>query len=148
MIISHRGNVFGSVSEHENSPNQILSVLYKGFHCEIDIWKDSDVYQGFWLGHDAPEYPVPPQFLSMSGLWIHCKNIEAWSALKLNPYANVFMHTDEPYAITSFGYKWTTNEELRGPDIVRMVVDRARLKYAKIAMQTQSIHSYCCDDLT
>lgn len=104
ILISHRGNLEGPNSNLENKPSQILKVIELGFNCEIDIWlKDHDWY----LGHDQPQYKILNTFLLNSGLWLHCKNIQALT--ELNTYHNLlnyFWHQEDQFTLTSQGKIW------------------------------------------
>ena len=48
-IISHRGNIRGSIPEKENRPSYIDCALGNGYDVEIDI---NTVDGELWLGHD------------------------------------------------------------------------------------------------
>ena len=41
-IISHRGNLDGSNSSLENSPNYILRAIELGFDVEVDLWYENN----------------------------------------------------------------------------------------------------------
>ena len=62
ILISHRGNTNG-IRKDENSPYRIIDVLNNGYHCEIDVWYESNK---FWLGHDKPTYSIDLNFLCNS----------------------------------------------------------------------------------
>jgi hypothetical protein len=105
-LISHRGNINGKDLLLENSPSYIETAIYLGYNVEIDVWyKD-----GFWLGHDAPEYKIPIEFLTSnsSRLWIHCKNFKALSKL-LKYDLTIFYHEKEEYTIISNKLIWAHN---------------------------------------
>lgn len=38
IIISHRGNLFGTDRKNENRPEQIKKALKEKFDVEIDVW--------------------------------------------------------------------------------------------------------------
>lgn len=105
MIISHRANLHGPKPSEENSPPNVRAVLELGLDCEIDLWrKDGKLY----LGHDEPFYSISFNFLSQSGLWIHCKNLDALEYLRLHsPELNLFWHQSDDYTLTSRGIIWT-----------------------------------------
>jgi hypothetical protein len=103
LIISHRGNLGNSSPEMENKPEQVANALYEGFDVEIDVWLDKD---GFYLGHDSPQYKVEFSFLRKTGLWIHCKHVEAMAVLSSFSEINAFMHTDG-IIITPNRFLWT-----------------------------------------
>ena len=72
LIIAHRGLTDGPDTVLQNSPNQVQKALDLGYDVEIDGWYIDGQY---FLGHDAPQYPVDWHWLSKSNLWIHCKNL-------------------------------------------------------------------------
>ena len=87
-IISHRGNINGSQPNKENSLNYINEAIESGYNVEIDMWLQND---NLFLGHDAPEWQIDPQFLksNYAQLWIHCKNDAAFficDGLKYSTY--------------------------------------------------------------
>lgn len=107
ILISHRGNINGPQPELENSPEYIEAALNAGYEVEIDV-----IYQdGWWLGHDEPEYEIEYGFLCRSDLWVHCKNMEAFANLNFIHHGvggiNYFWHQEDDYTLTSTGYIWT-----------------------------------------
>jgi glycerophosphoryl diester phosphodiesterase len=102
ILIAHRGNTNGPNTKLENSPEYISKALREGFHVEIDVWfKD-----GKWfLGHDGPDYEIEVTFLKQSGLWCHCKNLEALVELR-KLHVHCFYHEDDNYTLTSKGIVW------------------------------------------
>lgn len=100
-FISHRGNIFDKKPELENSIHYINSALNMGYDVEIDLWYDN----GFWLGHDSPQYQVDVHFLSNKKLWCHAKNLEALDKLLLLK-TRCFWHETDSYTITSDGIVW------------------------------------------
>tara|TARA_B100000787_G_C16089953_1_gene248472 strand:+ start:258 stop:722 length:465 start_codon:yes stop_codon:yes gene_type:complete len=103
--ISHRGNLNGPVKELENSPDQIMHVIKKGFECEIDVWH---VNGNITLAHDLKtdiNHRVNDNFLNQKGLWCHAKNLEALNYLN-NLDANYFWHQDDELTITSKNWIW------------------------------------------
>lgn len=102
ILISHRGNITGKNIERENSPEYIQKALNNGFHVELDIW-----YQdGWYLGHDQPQYKIDFEFLLNPKFWCHAKNKEAFLKLKQNKNINCFWHDKDVYTLTSYGYIW------------------------------------------
>jgi len=73
ILISHRGNTSAKRKELENSPTYVKQALHLGYDVEIDVWYDN----GWWLGHDEPQYKVDMNFLEDRRFWIHCKNLQA-----------------------------------------------------------------------
>lgn len=101
-VISHRGNIRGSIPEKENRPSYIDCAIGNGFNVEVDLrFIDGE----YWLGHDAPDYKVNINWLNKRKeyLWIHCKNLNA--AIKCKNF-NSFCHTNDPYIYTSNNKLW------------------------------------------
>ena len=94
-IISHRGNINGPRKELENKPRYINQALELGYDVEIDVWWKDD---GFWLGHDEPQFKVNRQFLQNDKFWCHAKNIEGLYKI---------FHQEDDVTLTSKGYIWT-----------------------------------------
>lgn len=101
ILISHRGNTDGKRRELENSPTYIKRALHHGYDVEIDVW----YLDGWWLGHDEPQYKVDMNFLEDSRFWIHCKNLQALTYLQPTKL-NYFWHEEDRYTLTSHGYIW------------------------------------------
>jgi hypothetical protein len=102
MLIAHRGNTEGCISELENDPAYIEKAISQGFMAEVDLWKDGE---RLYLGHDDGQYDVPSSWLFRRNqdLLVHCKNKDAFDhALRNGLHA--FWHTDEDYVLTSKGY--------------------------------------------
>ena len=100
-LISHRGNIEGKEQVNENHPYYIKRAMDHGYDVEIDVWFDN----GWYLGHDKPEYEVDLDFLSNSRFWIHCKNLKALAYLQ-NTKLNYFWHDTDSYTLTSHGWIW------------------------------------------
>jgi len=102
ILIAHRGLFEGPDLQWENHPEQIERALAAGFDAEVDVrW----INEKWWLGHDTPTYEVDEAFLLKSGLWLHCKNLEALSRL-LGLSVNCFWHQTDHYTLTSGGFIW------------------------------------------
>ena len=102
-VISHRGNLIGSVPDLENRPGYIEKALEAGFDVEIDVWME----RGAWkLGHDYPEHDTTMEFISQKGLFLHAKNLEALVAL-LSTDLHYFWHDVDHYTLTSKNFIWT-----------------------------------------
>ena len=52
ILISHRGNLDGPTPKEENRIEYIENALGEGYQVEVDVWW----WDGFYLGHDEPEY--------------------------------------------------------------------------------------------
>jgi hypothetical protein len=109
ILISHRGNTYGSFPLIENKPEYIDDTISLGFDVEVDVWMVDDT---FYLGHDYPLYNITQHWLyeRKNKLWIHCKNKEAfeWFNILSNTY-NYFWHENDFGVLTSQGYIWSIN---------------------------------------
>lgn len=103
IYIAHRGHTHGVKKNMENSPEYILDALKMGFDCEIDVWYINSSWR---LGHDGPQYSVSLDFLYTPGLWVHCKNIAAFTRLLKLESINTFWHQQDDYTLTTHGYIW------------------------------------------
>jgi hypothetical protein len=106
IIISHRGNIIGPVSDKENRPSYIDCAIGNGYHVEIDV---RSINGELWLGHDESQYKIDHNWLDKrrNYLWIHCKNLEA--AKECWAYHS-FCHSDDPFTYTSTGKIWLHND--------------------------------------
>jgi hypothetical protein len=104
ILISHRGNINGSIPERENSPEYIKEALFNGFDVEIDVWF---VDNCFFLGHDNPKYKINVDFLENKKLWCHAKNIFALEKMLQNKNIHCFWHQNDDFTLTSNGFIWT-----------------------------------------
>tara|TARA_B100000519_G_C14213418_1_gene423751 strand:+ start:363 stop:797 length:435 start_codon:yes stop_codon:yes gene_type:complete len=104
-LISHRGNINGKKPKLENMPEYIDKALDLGYDVEIDVWYTD----GFWLGHDEPQYKTDVEYLSKPGLWCHAKNNDALFELSKNAdrIMQYFWHQEDDFTLTSQGYLWT-----------------------------------------
>ena len=70
IVISHRGNIRGSISDKENRPSYIDCAIGNGYQVEIDV---RTIDGELWLGHDEPQYKVDHTWLSVrkNYLWLH-----------------------------------------------------------------------------
>ena len=103
IFISHRGNLYGSDKEQENSIESINFALSLGLDVEIDVWFKN---QQFYLGHDEPQYSISQEYLANPKLWCHAKNKEALFTFR-NLDIHYFWHEQDSYTITSKGYIWS-----------------------------------------
>ena len=101
ILISHRGNIDGKNIELENKPTYINDALKKGYNVEIDVWYKN----GFYLGHDNPQYSVKLSFLLQDKIWCHAKNLEAIIEMKKYPI-HYFWHQEDDITLTSKEYIW------------------------------------------
>lgn len=105
-IISHRGNIKGSLPDKENRPSYIDCAIALGYDVEIDVRFINNTY---YLGHDEPQYKVNEKWLEerINRLWIHCKNIDAAIKIsQLNKNYIFFGHSNDPYVIISNKKIW------------------------------------------
>lgn len=105
-LISHRGNINGSIFEKENRPSYIDCAIQLGYDVEIDI---RFIHNEFWLGHDYPQYKVELNWLYLrkSNIWIHCKDKESASKfIEINNGFKIFCHTNDDYILTSTNHLW------------------------------------------
>jgi hypothetical protein len=105
-FIAHRGNTNGPIPEKENSPDYIEQALEQGYDVEIDVWL---VNGEIFLGHDAPQYQITPDFLMnhKDRLWCHAKNVDAlFYLIKNRDYFHSFSHDKDPHVMTSRGLIW------------------------------------------
>ena len=103
ILISHRGNLNGKVSEWENDPNYVNDALDAGYEVEIDVWYKNDKW---YLGHDEPTYQIKLNYLRNKKLWCHAKNIEALNKM-LKEDIHCFWHQEDDVTLTSSGFMWT-----------------------------------------
>jgi hypothetical protein len=103
-LISHRGNLEGSIKEMENHPNYIDKALSLGFDAEIDIHVTN---QDIYLGHDSGQYLINLNWLfeRRDMIWIHCKNIQAIE-LMYNSDLHFFWHQNDTLTVTSKKFIW------------------------------------------
>lgn len=102
IFIAHRGNIDGP-NEKENRPDYIDAALEKNLDVEIDLRYNN----GFFLGHDEPQYNIDIDWLEhrKNKLWIHCKDSYALEKLLCTDF-NYFWHDTDDYTITSKGFIW------------------------------------------
>jgi hypothetical protein len=98
MLISHRGNLNGKITERENSKEYIDEAIKAGFYVEIDIrTKNNNLY----LGHDEPQYLVTLEWLSerLEFLIVHAKDFDSFNTLIEYNDLKIFFHTCEEHVI-------------------------------------------------
>ena len=103
IYISHRGYINGVDEKLENNPNNILKLLERNIHVEIDVRYHND---NFYLGHDDPKYKVEVNFLKHKNLWCHAKNFKTLDEIRKID-CHYFWHQEDDYTITSKGFFWT-----------------------------------------
>jgi hypothetical protein len=106
-LIAHRGNIFGSDTSKENSPDYIDEALSKEFDVEIDI---RFINEQFYLGHDTPDYKIDFNWIISRSefLWIHCKDLNSLNYFSSNykKDLNYFWHQNDDYTLTSKNCIW------------------------------------------
>jgi hypothetical protein len=106
ILISHRGNINGSIKSLENNPIYLNSAIKMGYDIELDVWY---INNELWTGHDYPQYHIDLDWLEsrIKNIWIHCKNIDILLFLKLQKKSfNFFWHENDTISLTSKGYIW------------------------------------------
>jgi hypothetical protein len=146
LIIAHRALLEGPDAALENHPDQIARALSEGFDAEIDAW----YLNGRWmLGHSTPDYETNWDLISQPGLWIHCKNIPAFFALRDdNGEHNYFWHDGDALVLTSKGNVWTYYgaPETRSPYSICVMPEATRLwDEIEEMLRTEDWHGYCTD---
>ena len=104
ILISHRGNLRGRISEYENDPSYIQKALSEGYDVEIDVWCTDD---GWYLGHNKPTYKVSFDYLKNDKFWCHAKNIKALNGMTGQPDIHYFWHQEDDFTLTSRNFIWT-----------------------------------------
>jgi hypothetical protein len=104
ILISHRGNISGKITEKENHPNYIDEAIILGYDVEIDLWF---INGKTYLGHNEPQYEVDDKWFSerINRLWIHCKNTESLNWIR-NTVLHYFWHEEDTLTLTSKNYIW------------------------------------------
>ena len=136
ILISHRGNITGSEPANENKPEYINKALDLGFEVEIDVWYKN----GWFLGHDKPEYKINQEFLSNKLLWCHAKNLSALAEM-LKCDAHCFWHEEDDYTLTSKGIVWTYPSK----PVCKQSVIVCKTKEEAIRMSSREILGVCSD---
>lgn len=106
IVISHRGNICGSVPEKENRPSYIDVAIQMGYEVEVDI---RYINNEFWLGHDEPQYKIELSWIKLrkDKIWFHCKDQNSSiKFLELNDNFKYFCHKNDDYVLTSTGNIW------------------------------------------
>jgi len=106
IIISHRGNISGRIKSLENDPEQIVSTLEQGYHCEIDVNYIKE-HNHLSLGHNGPAHVIDKSFLTKKNLWCHAKNVDALELMITMNIEHFFFHQRDAYTLTSSRYIWT-----------------------------------------
>lgn len=100
-IIAHRGNINGP-DNYENTREKLLRALDYGFDVEVDV----QVYDNIlYLGHCVPQEPIEPGLLKSDRIWVHCKTLRTFHALRYHGL-NIFYHDKDLMTITQDGYLW------------------------------------------
>ena len=127
-IIAHRGNLAGPDPATENTPEVLRQAIALGFDVEVDVWTTPD---GFALGHDHPDTPIPDAFLDEIGpfAWLHCKDLASLVALK--DRFHCFFHDKDVYTLTSRGVIWGNIESPSHPQAIRVLPEKSSLPLTK-----------------
>jgi hypothetical protein len=127
ILISHRGNIEGSIPEKENTFEYVRAAIDEGYDVEVDIWLIRKMGKlQFMLGHDKPKESIHESFLFEPKLWFHCKNIEAMLGIqklreKGASHLNYFFHRQDDCTLTSQGYFWTYPGKLLTPHSIAVL---------------------------
>jgi len=153
-LIAHRGNLTGPDPDNENSPEKIERTRKMGFAVEVDIWYDPK--HGWWLGHDAPKYPVDSAFLfndvfdlKVGRIFFHAKNVEALVMLnrvRMDTYFepnDFFWHEEDEYTLTGAGFIWAyaKPDVLISNDVIVAMPENAKLT----RLDLEGIWGVCTD---
>jgi hypothetical protein len=108
ILISHRGNIEGSIPEKENDPRYVEDAISFGFDVEVDVWY---VQNDLWLGHDKPQFKTNFDWFKdrIDKLWVHCKNKDSLIFFRKNfekNNFNFFWHQQDDLTLTSLNYIW------------------------------------------
>lgn len=115
-IISHRGNINGSVGFRENHPTSVDVAIKTGYECEVDVWYVDGL---FLLGHDRPNHRTEEKYLENPKLWCHAKNLAALEKMLYNKNIHSFWHEKDKFTITSKGFIWTfPNRETTSKSVI------------------------------
>jgi len=146
LIIAHRGLTDGPDTVLQNSPNQVQKALDLGYDVEIDGWYIDGQY---FLGHDAPQYPVDWHWLSKSNLWIHCKNLPAFFDMRSRTVIhNYFWHESDAVVLTSRGKIWTYfgKPETENPESICVMPEQSyNWEEIKIIVNSNKWMGVCTD---
>jgi hypothetical protein len=147
LLIAHRGLMQGPNPSLENLPSQIGLALSRGYDAEIDVWRQN----GYWaLGHESANYTVDIDFLRRRGLWIHCKNLDAFFAFKAMSAdkPNYFWHESDTVAMTSSGHVWTYfgKPETESPASICVLPETSRtMEQVKLLRDREKWYAICSD---
>jgi hypothetical protein len=136
--ILHRGLNAGPASGPENDEYTLWGRLADGWDVEVDVWSVDGV---LWLGHDRPTTILQNlALLTHPRVWVHCKNLEAVSAMP--PRAHYFVHDTDPATLTSQGYVWCYPGNLvSGKPCVAVLPERAGFKFPLL----ETVDAVCSD---
>ena len=137
ILIAHRGNTSGPSPNRENSPKHIDEALSMGYNAEIDVWFKDNSY---WLGHDAPQYPIREDYLENDKLWCHAKNLPGLEKMLENRKIHCFWHQEDDVQLTSKGFIWTYPNKPYGRMSICVLPDRPE--------QIQGAAGVCLDDFS
>lgn len=140
-VISHRGNIRGTISEKENRPSYIDCAIAQGFDVEVDI---RYINGKFYLGHDGPEYVVNKKWIDLrkNNLWFHCKDPSSAYQLSLLSEVKYFCHTFDSHVLISNGMLWIHDLDHTTPNCIIPLLDSKSIsKYAEYS----GVYGICTD---
>ena len=129
IIISHRANLFGPDPDNENRPEQVVKVLNMGYDVEIDVWLTD---QGWFLGHDNPQYKIEQDFLYIDRLWCHAQNLAALQELALMNVVS-FWHQEDDFTLTTNNFIWTYPNEPLVYSSICVLPEKSNKDFSKCA---------------
>lgn len=145
IVISHRGNINGSLPEKENRPSYIDSAIQLGYEVEVDI---RYLNGKFYLGHDTPDYEISEIWMEKrkDKIWFHCKNLDASFRLYEMQTDKIkyryFCHSFDTYVLTSTGNVWVHDLSLNINDkcIIPLLNNDDIIEYSG-----NSVYAVCTD---
>ena len=148
-LIAHRGLMYGSNIELENTPNQIERALSYNFDVEIDIWYHT--YQSstwnWYLGHDTPTTLISQEWLNtlpFNKVWFHAKDIATLAQLKREAWPiHYFFHENDPAVLTSSGYIWTYPGRMLTDQSIMLLPEKEGMSH--IEMFARTVKGICSD---
>ena len=127
IYISHRGYVNGIDKKLENNPDNILNLLEKNIHVEIDVRYYND---NFYLGHDEPKYKIESNFLTHRNLWCHAKDYKSLDEIRKID-CHYFWHQEDDYTLTNKGFVWVYPGKPLIENSICVLPEKHNLDYSK-----------------
>ena len=122
-LISNKGNVYGVISEYENTPEYIEKALSSGFDVKIDLTMiDNKLY----IGNEIEKHKLDIDWLEKhhNRLWLECKDIKIIERFNQidnrGAYLNYFWHENDLLTLTSRGYVLSYGVEVVGGSVMML----------------------------